>query len=99
MNTDRLAELFDDHKDEFLEFGRVPPERRLSNRPDLHGFCLLDKLVPGERDMVCNSQHDVFYLDVSPAELAKWATEEQVIDLIRCGLIYEEGEDSLAMYT
>jgi hypothetical protein len=64
----------------------------------LHAFNLLDKLVPGTRDMISAAEHDEIWLEVSPEELAKVATEEQIIDLIRCGVRYERGADSLALF-
>lgn len=89
---DRISE------EEFLQFGRIPEERRLSNRADLHAFLLLDQLVPGTGDMVSAAEHDEFFLDVSPDELAKVATEEQITDLIRCGVRYHMEFDCLAMF-
>jgi hypothetical protein len=35
-------------------------------RPDLHAFLLLDRLVPGDHDMITAATHDEFFLGVSP---------------------------------
>lgn len=88
--------MFDEFEDEFLKFDRV--ENKLSQRPDLHAFLLLDKLVPGVHDMVSAAEHDEFYLEVSPAELLKVATKEQLRDLHRCGVRYDDSYDSLCMF-
>ena len=82
------------YSDEFLKFDRV--ENKTSQRSDLHAFNLLDKLVPGTVDMVSAAEHDEIWLEVSPEELAQVATEEQIIELIRCGVRYSR--DGLAMY-
>lgn len=96
MKLQEIIEKFgDDETDEFLKFDRVT--NKLSNRPDLHAFLLLDRLVPRDRDMVSGAAHDEIYLDVEPAEL-EGITEEQVVELIRCGVRYDSHTDSLAMF-
>lgn len=89
-------EQYEKHSDEFLKFERV--QNKTSGRADLHAFNLLDKLVPGKTDMVSAAGYDKIWLDVSPKELAKAATEEQIIDLIRCGVRYDNSTDSLALF-
>ena len=89
-----IQELWDQYHDEFLKFDRV--ENKLSNRPDLHAFLLLDKLVPGTNDIVSNAQHDEIWLGVDLEDLAKVITPEQVVELIRCGV--RVSDDSLAMF-
>lgn len=86
--------MFDEFEDEFLKFDRV--KEKFSQRADLHAFILLDKLVPGDRDMVSAAEHDEFYLSIDPEELAKVATKDQLRDLHRCG-IRNDG-DGLCMF-
>lgn len=88
MKLKQLEELFEKYEGEFLEFDRV--ENKLSKRADLHAFILLDKLVPGEEDMIISAEHDEYVLSIDAACLAKVATEEDVIDLIRCGVSFED---------
>ena len=98
MTEERLIELLegkDDDHDEFLKFERI--ENKRSNRPDLHAFLLLDELCPGDSDMVDGAAHDEIFLGVSLEELAKVITEEQVIELVRCGVRHSE-YDCLAMF-
>ena len=87
---------YNKHEDEFLKFERI--ENKTSNRADLHAFNLLDKLVPGHLDIVAAAEHDQIWLEVSPKELSKVATEEQIIELIRCGVFYDSENDSLSMF-
>ena len=91
------ARMGNDEAKDFLDFDAVEP--KLSQRPDLHAFLLLDQLVPGTTDIISNAEHDQFYLSIDPEELAAAATGEQVTDLIRCGVIYDEETDSLFMFT
>lgn len=82
-------------EDEFLKFDRV--QEKLSQRPDLHAFLLLDSLVPGKGRIVSAAEHDEIYLGVDLAELAESSiTEDQVRDLVRCGV--REDEESLCMF-
>lgn len=92
-----LEAEFKRHNDEYIKFENIkgPPCRR----PDLCAFLLLDKLVPGERDIVSASKHDEIYLGISTEELAKVATSEDILYLTRCGVRYDSDTDSLAMFT
>lgn len=89
-----LEEFLEEHDEEFIRFGRV--EHKLSNRPDIHAFLLLDQLCPGGRDIVSYAEHDEIYLDVDVKELLEKATDEQLIDLHRCGV--RAGDVGLAMF-
>jgi len=87
-----VNELFEKHNEEFLKFDRV--EQKLSSRPDIHAFLLLDTLFPGNADIVCSALHDQIYLDVSQDQIDE-LTEGNVIDLLRCGILYDQDSDSL----
>jgi hypothetical protein len=93
-----LPALFQDERfdDDYLKFDRVANPK--SKRPDLHAFLLLDSLVPGIFDMVARAEHDEIYLKVYPDDLAEVATEEQILELIRCGVRYDSDTDGLAMF-
>ena len=96
ISLEEVFEKYSDDGDEFLKFDRV--ENPLSTRPDLCAFLLLDKLLPlSNRDMISDASHDQIYLEVDCEELAKVATEEDIITLIRCGVILSE--DYLYMFT
>jgi hypothetical protein len=76
--------MFNEFEDEFLKFDLV--KEKFSSRPDIHAFILLDRLLPGTRDMVAGADHDEIYLGIEPEELLKVATKEQLQDLHRCGV-------------
>lgn len=99
MNYKTFDKFYEAHSDEhFLKFDAIPAERRLSQRPDLNAFLLLDKLVPGKSDMVACAEHDEIYLEVDTKKLMKVATEEQLLDLIRCGCRAGDCGDGIAMF-
>ena len=86
MTWEAMRDLFENHSDygEYIRFERVTNKR--SNRSDLHAFLLLDELVPGERDLVDGAEHDEIYLSVTLRELAAVINEDQILELVRCGV-------------
>jgi hypothetical protein len=92
-----LKEAFDAYNGDYLAFEAV--DNPLSKRPDLHAFLLLDRLVPGTQDIVSAATHDEFYLQVAPDDLRNAASEEDIHDLVRCGVMYSEDDDALSMFT
>lgn len=96
MTLNEMADLFDKHEDEYLRFERVT--EKLSNRKDLHAFILLDRLCPSKDGIVSDAEHDEIFLDVPGEELAKNATEEQIIELIRCGVRWDSDNESVCMF-
>jgi len=97
MTSEEIAKLFEIHDEEFIQFDRV--SHKLSKRRDLHAFILLDKLCPGKSKMVSAAAHDEIYLHPEIDDLVNAGiTEEQVIELIRCGLRYDDSTNSLAMF-
>jgi hypothetical protein len=85
------------HEDEFLKFNKVKNKR--SKRPDLHAFLLLEELCPAKADTVAYACHEKIYLEICPNKLAKKITEEQVVELLRCGVLYDDESESLFMFT
>lgn len=96
-DEEKREDLFADFEDDFLEFDKV--KEKLSTRPDLHAFILLDKLVPGTHDLISCSEHDEYYLSIEPDELRKVATKDQLRDLHRCGIRHDESNDSLCVFS
>lgn len=98
MNLNELTSLFEKHSDEeYIQFSRVVNPK--SQRKDLHGFLLLAQLCPGTFDMVAAAEHDEITLDPSLEDLAaSGITEEQVIELLRCGVRYDSDIDCLRMF-
>lgn len=94
-----LIEIFEKYKeDDYLEFERV--ENKLHERPDLCAFLLLDKLLSDPcKNIVSDAGHDQIYLGVDIEKLADVATEDDIVTLIRCGVLYESDTDSLYMFT
>lgn len=98
MDTTQLQALFEKHDEEYLKFERI--ENKYSKRHDLHAFILIDKILANSEDqydIISAAEHDEIFLNANMEELARLITEEQVIELIRCGVRYTEF-DTLGMF-
>lgn len=95
MTVDEMIALREKHDDEFLEFKKVKDRR--SNRPDLHALLLLDSLCPGDKDAISASEHDVAYLSFDVEKVAAAITEDQVVELMRCGV--HIGDECFQLFT
>jgi hypothetical protein len=92
MDTEELNEKFEkfsDNDGEYLNFKAV--ENKRSKRADLHAFILLDELFPSHTDIIDAAEHDEIWLDISDDDLHT-LTDDQILELVRCGCIYEYGE-------
>jgi hypothetical protein len=89
-------ERFEAFNDDYLKFDRI--ENKRNQRPDLHAWLLLDELFPNPgRDMVAAAEHDEIWLDVDGKKLEK-LTDEQILELVRCGVRYDSKYNCLAMF-
>ena len=79
--------------DESHNFERI--EVKFSKRHDLHAFILLDKLMPDGHATISASKHDEIFLAFDVDELAELITEEQILELVRCGVGYDNHHDVL----
>lgn len=92
-----LVEIFNSNKGEFLKFELV--HNKSSTRRDLCAFIMLDKLVPDpDAKIVSAAEHDQIYLDVDLDKLAAIATSDDIIMLMRCGVMLDSDIDSLTMF-
>jgi len=87
MDTETLIELFEKHEDKYLKDKYI--KYTVTKRPDLHAFLIIDQLCPGTCDLISAAEHDTYYISVEFEELAKNITEDHVIELIACGVLYE----------
>ena len=92
----RFRRLRNDNDDEYLKSERCT--ERICQRDDLNAFLILDRLLPGKQNIVSCAEHDIFYLDVDVERLEDVATDEDILNLIRCGVLYESETESLFMF-
>lgn len=103
MDLSELKSAFDRHTNEHLHFERIESPRH--PRPDLCAFLMLHDIAPGKPyengqwpNIVSAAMHDEFFLATNPEDLAEAVTDEQVRDLVRCGVMFDTATDSLSMF-
>ena len=89
MKAKELIECFEKNHEEYAKFEKI--ENKRSARADVHAFVLLDSLCPTTGNLIVNSEHDNISLGIDLEDLAPVITEEQIIELIRCGIRIEGG--------
>ncbi len=90
MKKQDIEETWEEFNSEYLKFDMIT--NKLSNRPDIHAFILLDKIVPGKSCIVSGGSHEMIYLGVSLQDLENnLITKFQILELIRCGVMIEDG--------
>lgn len=91
------------HRNEYLHFERIPKQKRKHCRADICAFIYLhEKLAPNEtKNLIGGAGDEVIYFDFPDQDLEK-LTEDDVIYLTRCGILYSNvnysGSKSLFMY-
>jgi hypothetical protein len=97
MKTEELSGLFKKYEDDFLEFDKVKNKR--SKRPDLHAFLLLENYpIRDGEDIISAAEHDEIWLGVDVEKFAEDCTEYAVLELRRCGIMYDEETESFHMF-
>lgn len=96
MKRNELENFLDDHENSYLQFHEVRIKK--SSRPDLHAFLILNELFPDEKNILFAAEHDEVRLNVNMDEFCKRTTKEIVLDLHRCGILYDKLNDFLFMY-
>jgi hypothetical protein len=91
-----IHEKFEQVDDDYLKFDLI--ENKLSTRPDIHAFILLDEIFPDKRDMVCAAGHDIIWLDVEYEQLEA-LSDDQILELTRCGVRHDKESGLLSMFT
>jgi hypothetical protein len=95
-----VAKTFDKHFPEYLKFENIDPALCPSRRPDLCAFIRLDKMFPAEHyeDIICGTNHDEIFLNVSVDSFKNVATDEDVLYLVRCGVRFVRDDDRFAIF-
>ena len=94
---DNLKKRFKKYENaSIFDFDKI--ENKLSQRKDLHAFLLLDKIMPGNNDIIGSAAHDEIYLNFDCEKLNKVITDEQILELRRCGVLYDNECECLMMF-
>src|SRR5271169_1264220 len=84
--------------DEGLKFGDIKHDSLPTLREDLYAFILLDKIMPEYDDIISSAEHDQIWLKVDMDRLSKRITDDQIKELVACGVFYDDELDCLSMF-
>ena len=91
-----VKELFELYQDEHSKFENV--KNKFSQKRDLHAFIMLDRLFNDDRRrIVTSASHDEITL-FPTLEQIESLTSNKVLELVRCGVMYDEEEEYLGMF-
>ena len=90
-----IQKRFDQFDGDYLEFEKASVKH--SQRPDLNALIILDQIDPGTKDIIIGVGHDEIWLDVDMDVLAR-ATDQQIHDLVCCGVMYCPDDEALYMF-
>ncbi len=102
MTFEELENFFEIHNDQFLKTDNI--KKRMSPRPDLCAFLILDELqfrselIDSYSDIVNQAEHGIIYLGVDPENILSVITEADILDLIRCGVCFNSDESCFTMF-
>ena len=98
-----INEVFQKFGEQYLEVDNTTatddPAFSLTKRNDLRAFLILDRLLPGVGTMISASAWNEFRLRVRVEDLARVATESDILNLVRCGVRYDPSMDALVMFS
>lgn len=93
-----VHERWESVNDDFIDFKKIPESERPFSSPDLCAFALLDKRFPKlDFDMVSSAEHDQIWLRIKAKEIIQ-LTDDEILYLTRCGVMYEEDTECLSMF-
>jgi hypothetical protein len=89
----KIHAMFDKYQKEYLKYEKIPISERPSNRRDLDALIKLNKLIPGYCDInkIDPTDPEEIMMCVNLTKLNEVATEEDILYLVRCGVI-SDGE-------
>jgi len=94
-----IKDRFELVSDEYMNFDHI--EKKRSNRADVNAFILLDELFGPKKagdDLIDAASHDVFYLSTTLEDI-ETLEDHHIIELVRCGVMFDSDEECLFMFT
>jgi len=97
MDVSKMKDLFSKFSEsDYSKFYKVVS--KFSNKRDLHAFILLDSVFPDDKSvMISNAEHGEIYIYIDIEKLSKVITEDQILELVRCGVSCYQSNDCLSM--
>jgi len=103
ITSDNISIISETHEDEFLKFDRV--ENKRHPRRDLHAMLLMAEILPSIRNIISAAEHNKVWFECGELDNNKeyetlWPiTEDQVVELLRCGVSFDDSTESFYLFT
>lgn len=97
MIAEEITDYLDSIENEFLKFKRIDKTEKLSTRPDLAAFILLEGLFPDDGGIISSADYDQIFLSVEWEDI-QTITKAQWLYLHRCGVRFDSDTESLCMF-
>lgn len=99
MDAKTLKKLINQYCEDYegCKFERV--QNKLSQRADLHAFLLMDRILPSSDNIISRAEHKEIYFSVQIDDFASVVTQDEVLELVRCGVSYDGHFNCLYMFT
>lgn len=99
MTKNEMISAFREFDDEFLKFENIPFGKLHSKRSDLQALIHLDKIIPGDENIIETSEHDEVRLSLIASRVANFMDRDDILMLVRCGVLLDESCDSFYIFT
>lgn len=91
-----IGDKFEKYEDEYCEFERIPENERLLPSKKLCGFLKIYSLLQSPPYFPMQGEHDMIWLaNLSELKSVDTITDEDVIYLLRCGILLDAGNECL----
>jgi len=88
MTTNDLIDFLEENNDsDFCKFEKI--KNPLFKQSDLQALFIFNQILPEHGDFICSTNHYGIFFSVSPKDISKKASKEQILDLLRCGISYD----------
>lgn len=93
-----LPEIFEKNENEFSMSSDDKVINRFHRRNDLCAMLILERLCPGDTDIISGTGHDKIWFAIKGEQAVKSATMDDLLDLIRLGVCYDVDCDRFWMF-
>ena len=91
----KLSERFENVNDDYLKFDQI--EKPLHPSNDLAGLLKIASLLKDPTNFPMSADHDSLYL-ARPEDMVE-LTDDDILELTRCGISYDSSNDCLFKFT
>jgi hypothetical protein len=91
-----IEEMFKEHDSEFLDYGKHSHLRDVKTQWFIMN--MLNNVTPN-RDLIIASSRDYIWFATKPETFMECFNQREIVDMIRCGLMYDSEYECLAIFS